>query len=234
MANKPKNILDYVGDDGEFLYEIDEYAEDMLEGNLSYLPKRDDFVDLTTYYYPFHGSISARWQQFVEYHAMLQDLHQYEINKLGWLAQVTYTFRKPTDVFILALLGMLFFGSILLGLILPSAPLIEPTPVTASINQDIVQLSELRTDILKFDHTSANADYQSCDAVLNKDYAEVPVYNVAKDNIILARNIELARHLLIQVRVPQNVEEWYQLDYNNLEVGENIVLAKYISSLLCK
>ncbi len=53
------NILDYVGDDGEFIYAIDDYAEDMLAGKLK---KSYSFEDSNDWVYqPIYDAKSYTW-----------------------------------------------------------------------------------------------------------------------------------------------------------------------------
>ena len=96
MSEFNKNILQYIGDDGELHFPIDDYAEAMLAGEMDYLPLDQTLnFDIRLHHYPFYGSLSQRWRQYIVYHGLIRELPNHEVVRLGLLATYTNIFKYP-------------------------------------------------------------------------------------------------------------------------------------------
>lgn len=220
MSQPSKNLLQYIGDDGEFLYPIDENGEVMLNGELVIdVPEEEFYLDLTEYHYPFQGSLRERWSQFVEYHELIHQLPQAEIYNLGLFAYATRFFRHPRNILILG--GMITFVFITssLGFIL-----------NARSHSDEAWLIQHSDTILNI---SLAGDMQNCVATPQDNVEEILVYRIREVSVYDFTVLDTQTHTRIAVNAPVNDKGWYQLvEYNT--PGEGIVLAKYFDNLVCE
>ena len=212
MSEFNKNILDYVGDDGEFHYPIDEYAEAFYEAGMNYsLTGNDEPFDIRFHHYPFHGNLWQRWLQYREYNALIQALPSYDVRNLGWFAQFTYHLHAPLVKFF----GLFMLGVMLLGIL-----------VLIFYQTDTEILASQRSEILSPDTT-----YKSCTASFY-NMTELKIYRVTDNEIEImeTRDVQFG----VEVEVPYYSDEWAQLSEYSGTPGEGIIVTRDFNNLYCE
>lgn len=220
MPNQEKYILNYIGDDGEFLHSIDEYAEDMLAGDLNMPAYMDDAFDLYHYRYPFHGSLWQRWAQYQDYHALLGELPKYQVKTFGWFARLTRHLDRPSD-----LITYIFWNGIVLVIALFMMMGVIVTIFNAVNMPDEKYLAEHRTEIL-----DSSMNYRNCTILTNPANDMVAIYRLTPDEIVQIDT--LGKPKSVDVYVPRSDDGWYQLAEYHDEVGVGIVRSDQLGNML--
>ncbi len=222
MPNKENTILNYIGDDGEFLRPIDEYAEEMLSGELEYSDAEfgyEGVFDLLYYRYSFHGWPWQRWFQYKEYQQLLHQLSVVEVRQLSWLARFARSSKNPKDIFglIIVLLSPLMILAIL------TMPNSEP-------DDNLVLLETYRANIL----SSSGTEKRFCTVIVGADVKEIPVYNVTANAIEHSYTFSIDTYPTFwRVYATDDSAQWYQSTNSLGYPNETIVLAKYFDSITC-
>ena len=219
MTQSDKYILNYVGDDGEFHYAIDVYAEQMLRRDMI-LPTRAD--EIPAYQPNMTDPIIAS-----PIPQPAGQVWSYDYPR-PWEFSSRQRERIVIRLLILAFWGLLAIGS--LGGILGLGTLLrmenDRSDPDLAMDQNWLQAN---TDNI----LDENITYQYCMATPVQSIDVIYVYDVTADGVFYADELDTSVKNDISVAVPNNGSGWYQLPLLHTDIGQNIVLAEYFSAIEC-
>ncbi len=240
MGKNKKDILQYVGDDGELLHPIDDCAEEALSEDQNVSSNIDDPFDLYDYRYPFHGWPWQRWLQYREYHTLLRQLPKYQVKSFGWFARLTRNLEKPSGLINhTANQGLTLFVSSTVLMLFCLILFVFSTVLTiwGSFLQDIgTQVMDKNIgEMYLMDHRAEILDttmkYRKCMMSPSPTSGSIGIYEVTEDSVTQIDTLGSPR--LVNVYVPQDSDGWYQLAQYHGEVGMGILRADELGSNYC-
>ncbi len=227
MSSENKNILDYVGDDGEFLYPVDEEGEFLSDTAVDYLPPQYHATEIESQPFPLNIFTSVM--------AVVSEIKRRIMLNMGYL-----TWIGAVLVFIPILMLSLWISHNREELQVNGVLVAEQTKITPdnnSVRSSIVAgiSDDVKEELLRaFDDElpNANLDYR-CQATILYGTTALPVYRVMAGELRHMATLSVQATTAWDVFRIDGSSDWYQLSDYYPQKGEGIVLARYFTSLRC-
>ena len=222
MSDNNKNILRYVGDDGEFYDLIDDYFEgDSID---------DEYLVEPISPYAIRALLQVYWMRFVDYHAFLQNLPARKVDELTLFAMGVRSLKRPIHAVSGALVMLFVVGPMVLATLF----VMSRSLVDSDLPSDETILESHRETILATSGQVNIENLMHCEATILIHLDSVPLYTVDNEDVQFTRNLPIKYDYPLQVYRLAGEDDWYQWSYYTPEIGENIVLASYFEKIVCE